>query len=171
MLEKIYLIFMGVLPMKIINRAKKKYLSFTLKKYVYIDKTVTFGSNCIIYGAKNNVLIGENTYVNEAQIFAGDKSIVKIGENCSIGYRVSIKSKTHGLSKVYHDKKGNHDVIEKDIIIGDRCWIGDGVFIREGVTLGEDVIVGANSVVTKSFPKKVIIGGVPAKVLKIRDLN
>jgi maltose O-acetyltransferase len=169
MVQKIYLIIFGVLPTKILNKIFSNYLKFRISKYPNIHKTATFGVNCVIYGAKNNVFIGENTYVNDAHIVAGLQSIVKIGKNSSIGYRVSIKASTHALSKTFHDENGKHLVVEKDIIIGDRCWIGDGAYIKEGVVLGNDVVVGANSVVTKKFPNNSVIGGVPAKLIKYND--
>ena len=169
MFKYIYLILVGVIPFKIIQMIRKNRLKFYINKYPNIQKTVSFGVHCVIYGARNNVYIGEYTYVNDAHIVAGKKSIVRIGKNCSIGYRVSIKASTHALSKSFHDENGKHHIIEKDIIIGDRCWLGDGVYIKEGVVLGNDVVVGANAVVTKSFQNNVVLGGVPAKIIKEYD--
>lgn len=40
-----------------------------------------------------------------------------------------------------------------------------------GVTIGDNVIIGANAVVTHSFPKNVVIAGVPAKIIKTLDGN
>lgn len=58
---------------------------------------------------------------------------------------------------------------EEPIVIGDDCWIGTRVIILPGVHLGNKCIVAAGAVVTRSFPDKCIIGGVPAKLLKIRS--
>lgn len=52
------------------------------------------------------------------------------------------------------------------ISIGTACWIGDRVSIMPGVTMGDNAIAGAGSIVTKSIPKGVIVGGVPAKPLR-----
>lgn len=55
----------------------------------------------------------------------------------------------------------------KPIVIGDNCWIGANVTILPEVELGNHVIVAAGSVVSKSFLEdNIIIGGVPAKILK-----
>jgi len=54
-------------------------------------------------------------------------------------------------------------------IIGDRVLIGLGAKLYGKITIGNDVIVLANAVVTKSFPDNCIIGGVPAKIIKMRD--
>lgn len=55
----------------------------------------------------------------------------------------------------------------KPIVIGDNCWLGANVTILPEVELGNHVIVAAGSVVSKSFLEdNIIIGGVPAKILK-----
>jgi acetyltransferase-like isoleucine patch superfamily enzyme len=58
---------------------------------------------------------------------------------------------------------------EEPIVIGNDCWIGTRVIILPGVHLGNKCIVAAGAVVTRSFPDNCIIGGVPAKLLKIRS--
>lgn len=59
----------------------------------------------------------------------------------------------------------------KPVVIGDNVWIGEGVVIMPGVSIGDNVIIGANAVVTHSFPKNVVIAGVPAKIIKYLDKN
>ena len=51
------------------------------------------------------------------------------------------------------------------IQIGERCWIGANAVILPGVQLGDDVIVGAGAVVTKNFPSRTMVAGVPAQAL------
>ncbi|MHB1295973.1 MAG: acyltransferase [Anaerolineae bacterium] len=70
----------------------------------------------------------------------------------------------------------NHDPCDharwlsaEPVRIGRDCWIGANAVVLPGVTLGDGVVVGAGAVVTKSFPDRVIIGGVPARIL--RHLN
>ena len=50
--------------------------------------------------------------------------------------------------------------------IGDDIWIGGNVTIVPGVTIGQNVVVAAGAVVTKDVPDNVLVGGVPAKILK-----
>ena len=50
--------------------------------------------------------------------------------------------------------------------IGDRCWICAGAVVAGPVTVGKYVVVGANAVVVRDVPDYVIVGGVPAKILR-----
>lgn len=71
----------------------------------------------------------------------------------------------------------NHDPLNPDrhlpggpIRLGKQCWIGMNAVILPGVELGDHTVVGAGAVVTKSFPGgRVILGGVPARVLRNLD--
>ena len=59
---------------------------------------------------------------------------------------------------------------EREVNIGDDVWIGRRVMIMPGIKIGKGVIIGAGAVVTKSIPDYCIVGGVPAKVLRYRDV-
>lgn len=52
--------------------------------------------------------------------------------------------------------------------IGNNCWIGAKATILDGTRIGNGCIVAAGAVVRGSFPDNVIIGGVPAKIIKQR---
>jgi serine O-acetyltransferase len=55
--------------------------------------------------------------------------------------------------------------------IGNRVDIGTGVVILGDLTIGDDVIIGANAVVTKDIPPRSVAVGVPARVIKTRELT
>ncbi|MBL0095879.1 MAG: hypothetical protein IPP46_04855 [Bacteroidetes bacterium] len=57
----------------------------------------------------------------------------------------------------------------KGIHIGKNCWIGAKVTILDGVQIGANSIIAAGAVVTKSMPDNAVIGGVPAKVIRLRN--
>jgi len=83
---------------------------------------------------------------------------------------VSIIAENHGQDPTigcYYTQPLQHDMVK----IGSGCWIGQNVTILPGVELGDNVIVGANSLVNKSFGSNVIIGGIPARVIKIYDFE
>ncbi len=85
---------------------------------------------------------------------------INIGKNTWIGPRVSIISMNHDINDYTKYSKS------PPIRIGDNCWIGTGAIITAGVALGDHTVVAAGSVVTKSFEGNVLIGGVPAKIIK-----
>ena len=55
-----------------------------------------------------------------------------------------------------------------DTVIGNDVWIGYEAIILSGVHIGDGAIVGARSVVTKDVPPYTVVGGVPAKKIKMR---
>ena len=57
---------------------------------------------------------------------------------------------------------------DQPVVIEDDVWCGANVTILKGVTIGRGSIVAAGAVVTKSFPPYSVIGGVPAKLLRMR---
>jgi acetyltransferase-like isoleucine patch superfamily enzyme len=86
---------------------------------------------------------------------------IVIGKNVWIGPRVSIISMNHDcLDYSKYEQVG-------PIIIGDNCWLATNAVILPEVVLGEHTVVAAGAVVTNPFPEgNVILGGVPAKVIK-----
>jgi len=52
--------------------------------------------------------------------------------------------------------------------IGNDIWIGYRAYIKAGVTIGHGAVIAAGSVVTKDVAPYAIVGGVPAKVIKMR---
>lgn len=92
------------------------------------------------------------------------KAKIIIGKGCYIAPNVGIITANHSL-----DDLDLHDNGE-DVILGAKCWIGMNSVILPGVILGNNTIVAAGSVVTKSFEMgNIIIGGVPAKIIKKLD--
>ena len=79
----------------------------------------------------------------------------KIGKNCTILPGVVIGNK-------HFDSKN------EPVIIGDNCYFGLGAKVFGNVSIGDNVIIGANSVITKDVPDNAVVGGVPAKIIRIR---
>ena len=53
--------------------------------------------------------------------------------------------------------------------VGHNVWIGYGACILRGVTIGNNCVIGTSSVVTKDVPDNAVVGGVPARVIRMRD--
>ncbi|MCG6191227.1 acyltransferase [Maribellus maritimus] len=96
------------------------------------------------------------------KIFGNEPYLIEIGDNVQIAGNVSFW--THGGGWIMRDTHPNFDLFGK-IKIGSNVYIGSGSSILPGVTVGNNVIVAARSVVTKSVPDGVIVGGNPAKII------
>lgn len=113
-----------------------------------------------------NIHVGENFYANFNCTLLDICPII-IGENCMLAPNVQLYTATHPLDPIERNTSIEYG---KPITFGDNVWIGGGAIIVPGVTLGNNVVVGAGSVVTKSFPDNVVLGGNPAKVIKVLNL-
>ena len=91
-----------------------------------------------------------------------------IGENVMMGPEVVILTLNHVHSRT-DIPMGLQGVTASRIVIGDDVWIGTRVIILPGVKIGTGSIVGAGAVVTKDVPPYSVVGGIPAKVIKIRE--
>ena len=58
----------------------------------------------------------------------------------------------------------------KALLVGEGCWLGERAVVLPGVTLGPGCVVGAGAVVTRSFAAGSVVAGVPAKLLRKRQV-
>lgn len=65
---------------------------------------------------------------------------------------------------------GNKDTQEARPVLGDFVALGPGAKVIGNVTIGDNVFVAPNAVVVKDVPSNVIVAGVPAKVIKERQI-
>jgi acetyltransferase-like isoleucine patch superfamily enzyme len=56
----------------------------------------------------------------------------------------------------------------KEVVIEKDTWLGTQTIILPGVTIKEGAIVAAGAVVTKDVEPFSVVGGVPAKLIKMR---
>lgn len=123
-----------------------------------VQNVAVFTPLYINYG--KNINIGENVFINFDCTFLALGGIT-IEDNVLIGPKVSIITENHPL-----DPKLRNGLIGKPIHIKKNAWIGANATILPGVTIGENAVIAAGAVVSKDVPDDVVVGGIPAKIIK-----
>lgn len=108
------------------------------------------------------VNIGENCLVYRSMEWPSEPYLITIGNNVQLTRGVAIH--THGGGNAVRRRVPDFDTFGK-VVIKDWAYIGTHAQIMPGVTIGEGAIVAAGSVVTKSVPEDMVVGGNPAKIL------
>ena len=138
--------------------------------------------NTIFRGGLNR--IGAFSYGNaDTTVYSAD-----IGRFCSLAHGVTIgplehptdRLSTHGFTfgdrGVFKDEPLYEAIASCEPFafnrrrakIGDDVWLGHGVFVRRGVTIGDGAVAAAGAVVVEDVPPYAIVGGTPARIIKMR---
>lgn len=143
------------------------------------EGTIKIGSNCsfgnklggfyrcgsIEFQARykySTIIIGNSVSTNN-NIFLCAANFIQIGSNTLIGQNVTIMD--HEAHEIDPEKRRQIGRIGQ-IIIGENTWLGNNVTILKNTEIGDNSIVAAGAVVSGKFPENVIIGGIPAKIIR-----
>jgi len=169
-----------------------KNCNISHKPNILFRKNVTIENDVTIDGyAKNKLIFGNNVKVGAYSLVSctshlskygvgltiGNNSAfgrftefgaaggIEIGDDVIAGSYISFHSENHNFSDsslLIRDQ----GVTSKGIKIGNNVWIGAKATFLDGAIIGNNCVVAAGAVVNGIFPNNVIIGGVPAKILK-----
>jgi acetyltransferase-like isoleucine patch superfamily enzyme len=153
------------------------------------DGPVFFGRGLQIQIAKQGrvrfgrfVWIGDGTKIrcHEGEVTIGEKTVlgqectisayrrVSIGEQCVIADRAMFIDFDHGVVEVERPIRVQ-GIYMRDVVVGSNVWIGYGACVLRGTRVGDNSVLGTYSVVTRDVPANAVVGGIPAKVIRMRE--
>ena len=153
------------------------------------DGPVFFGTGLELQIAKRGTLrfgrfvwVGDGTKIrcHEGEVVIGAKTVigqectisaykrVRIGEQCVIADRAMFIDFDHGVVEVERPIRVQ-GIYKRDVEVGSNVWIGYGACVLRGVRVGDNSILGTSAVVTRDVPANAVVGGVPARVLRMRE--
>ncbi|HET7510619.1 MAG TPA: acyltransferase [Solirubrobacterales bacterium] len=93
---------------------------------------------------------------------------VRIGKECVIADRAMFIDFDHGMVEVERPIR-LQGIYKRDVEVGNNVWIGYGACILRGVRVGDNSVIGTNAVVTKDVPANAVVGGIPARIIRMRE--
>jgi acetyltransferase-like isoleucine patch superfamily enzyme len=160
-----------------------------LGRRLKLDGLAFIGPGCELEVGSNAVLelgrwswIGHRCKIrcHEGAVSLGAKSVmgqectisafqhISIGRECVIADRVMLIDFDHGVVDVDRPIR-LQGIYKRDVRVGHNVWIGYGVCVLRGITVGDNAVIGANSVVTHDVPANAVVGGVPARLIRMRE--
>lgn len=120
----------------------------------------------IVQTLGGHIQIGAHTAVGDFSNLYGQGGLT-IGAHCQIASGVRLVPKISSYLDVtiplYLQKAR-----DAPIVIGDDVWIGANVVVLGGVTVGSGAVIAANSVVNRDVPTHAVVGGAPARLIRMR---
>ena len=120
----------------------------------------------ILSANKSKITIEEGARIGLYSVLNGGDSI-SIGKKSLVSGFVYLQTSMHG----YADKNSpvqDQGYDHAPVALEEDVWLGTHVVILPGVVMGKGSVVGSNAVVNRSVEPHTVVGGIPAKKLKIR---
>ncbi len=134
---------------------------------VVLGRWSRIGHGCKLRAHQGEIRIGAKTVLGqECTISAFQR--VEIGRECILADRVMLIDFDHGVSEVERPVR-LQGIYKRDVKVGHNVWIGYAACVLRGVTVGDNAILGTSAVVTGDVPDNAVVGGVPARVLRMRE--
>lgn len=146
------------------KNAEKQLNAFKATLYSCGNNLKLFGTPELMGAEK--LIIGNDCRLNSG-VYINARSGVTIGDDVTLSCGAKIISTGYDIAHWVNTGEKIH-VEDTPVHIGNHCWIGANAVILPGVKItGEYVVIGAGAVVTKDITEsKVIVAGVPAKIIK-----
>jgi acetyltransferase-like isoleucine patch superfamily enzyme len=136
---------------------------------ISIGDGFTLGRFSSLVCKNGTIEIGSHVNIGSSvKIVVGDGGTIRIGNSIDLGSSCHLSGGSYDYSQVDVLPSSQRQATQ-GIVIEDMAWIGAGAILLDGVEVGTKSIVGAGSVVNKNVPPKVVVAGVPIKVIKQRE--
>ena len=150
----------------------KIYIPIFKKRMLHCGNNVHFSPVDSVF-TYESMSVGNNVSIGYHADFVATRSKIIIGNHVVFGPNVSIRGGDHrfDIPGRYIDSIKDDDKLpqnDADVIFEGDNWIGMNVTILKGVTVGFGSVIAAGAVVTKSVPRYSVVGGIPAKVIRMR---
>jgi acetyltransferase-like isoleucine patch superfamily enzyme len=147
---------------------KDSMLHLCKKKFKKFAGSAEFRPGAYAVGC-SRIEIGERVIIRPSTKLFGESEVLQtsitIEDDVLIGCGVHIYINNHSFYDFTLPIIDQGYTPDKQVILRRGCWIGANAIILPGVEIGENTVVGAGSVVTKSVPDRVVVAGVPAKII------
>jgi acetyltransferase-like isoleucine patch superfamily enzyme len=134
---------------------------------VDFGRFVWVGDGSKIRCHEGEVAIGAKTVIGQECTISAYRRI-RIGEQCVVADRAMFIDFDHGVVEVERPIRVQ-GIYKRDVEVGSNVWIGYGACILRGVRVGDNSVIGANSVLTRDVPTNAVVGGVPARLIRMRE--
>lgn len=162
----VYYLFIQWLPntkyLPIFNTIRIFYMDVILDIFDRSEGAIF--ENRVYISNGENLKIGKGCHINEFVFIQG----AIIGDFVMLAPNVSILNDSHTFARRDIPMVKQPKTINDNPVIGNDVWIGRNAIILNGVNIGEGAIIGAGAVVTRDVEPYSVVGGVPAKHIKIR---
>ncbi len=144
------------------NTPSKRFRFYMLKECgMHLDKNVRFYAGFHVRNPQG-ISIANGTSIGPKVLLDGRRGL-SIGKSVVIAYEAVIWTLNHDYNDIHFVGKGASVTIEE------YAWICSRAIILPGVTVGKGAIVASGAVVTKDVPPFAIVGGIPAKIIGMRE--
>lgn len=133
---------------------------------IVIGDGVYIGRNTIIYCKNGNITIGDRVNISSnCQIFSSND--LTIGSDTVIGaFTYLLSGGEYDYRDITPFSQQSGMCTKGPLRIGANCWIGAHVTVLDAASIGDRSVVAAGAVVTQPTDGGVILGGVPARMIK-----
>ncbi|NCN42335.1 acyltransferase [bacterium] len=156
-------------------------------EHISIGRETQIAPDARLDGASGPIKIGNRCQIHPGAMLLPYGGFITIGDDCSVnpytilyghggltlgnGVRIATHSVIIPANHIFSDPQvpiRRQGLSMVGVTIEDDVWIGSNVTVLDGVTIGKGSVIAAGSVVIKSVEPYSIMGGAPARLLKMR---